>query len=628
MIKRLLKRNELDIYLFNKGDNFQAQKLFGAHRSSRNNKSGVEFTVWAPRAKSVRLVGDFNEWNQESHFMVAVNDTGIWHIFIEGIQEYDLYKYAVESDHGITLKADPFAFYSEVKPDTASRVYNLKGYKWHDQAYMKKRKSREIFKSPLNIYEMHFGSWKYKEGRLMTYREMVDELIPYVKAHHYTHIEIMPLNEHPFDGSWGYQATGYFNITSRYGEPKDFMYFVDMCHKNGIGVILDWVPCHFCNDEHGLRRFDGTDQYEHIDKKFSDNDLWGTTNFDYAKTQIHSFLISNALFFIERFHIDGLRVDAVAFMLYQGYTTHHSEVNDHAVKFLQRLNKEIFARHPDVLMMAEESSAWPMVTKPIHDGGLGFNFKWNMGWMNDMLEYMEMGYEERHNNHKAITFSIMYAFTENFILPLSHDEVVHGKKSLLDKMPGDYWQKFANLRMFLAYMYAYPGKKLLFMGGEIGQFIEWNYKREIDWFLHDYDKHHALNKCVKEMNALYLKENAFYFNDDAYKGFEWIDYANNEQSIISFVRNGNLGQHIVVICNFTPAVYSDYEIGVPYMGKYVEIFNTDNEIYGGSAYGDNSECIAVKETKHGRPQSIKVDIAPLATMYLKYIPEESGNETI
>jgi len=441
-------------------------------------------------------------------------------------------------------------------------------------------------------------------------------LIPYVKDMGYTHIEIMPLTEHPFDGSWGYQATGYFSMTSRYGTPKEFMAFVDACHQADLGVIMDWVPCHFCNDEHGLRRFDGTPTYEHQDMKFSDNELWGTTNFDYAKTQVQSFLISNALFFLDKFHIDGLRVDAVAFMLYQGYTTDHSEVNENAVSFLQKLNKEVFAKYPDVLMMAEESSAWPMVTAPIHDGGLGFNFKWNMGWMNDMLEYMEMGYEERHNNHKAITFSVMYAFTENFILPLSHDEVVHGKRSLLNKMPGDYWQQFANLRMFYGYMYAYPGKKLLFMGGEIGQYIEWDYERPIDWFLKEYEKHEQMQDCVKALNHFYKSEEALYALDDRYKGFEWIDYSNNEQSVISFVRNSD-DEHILVVCNFTPQVYQGFELGVPFMGKYKEVFNTDDVKYGGSGYADNGTLTAVKETKHGRPQSIRVDIAPLATMYFK-----------
>lgn len=630
MIKRLLKRNALDIYLYNKGENFKSYEVMGAHLRTRDKQPGVEFTVWAPRAKQVSLVGDFNDWDIHDTPMIPVDDTGLWHIFVAGLNEFTLYKYAVCDHHDhVVLKADPFAFYSELKPQTASRVYDLKGYKWQDQTWMKKRKAYDPFKSPLNVYEVHLGSWDHFEEGYMTYHQLKDDLIPYVKDNGYTHIEIMPLTEHPYDGSWGYQATGYFSMTSRYGTPKDFMEFVDACHKAGIGVIMDWVPCHFCNDAHGLRRFDGTETFEHTDPKFADNELWGTTNFDYSKTQVQSFLISNAMFFLEKFHIDGIRVDAVAFMLYQGYTTHQSEVNDNAVKFLQKLNKEVFKRHPDVLMIAEESSAWPMVTAPIHDGGLGFNFKWNMGWMNDMLEYMEMSYEERHNNHKAITFSVMYAFTENFILPLSHDEVVHGKKSLLNKMPGDYWQKFANLRMFLGYMYAYPGKKLVFMGGEIGQYIEWDYERPIDWFLKDYNNHQLMQDCAKDLNHFYREENAFYHLDDQYKGFEWIDYANNEQSIISFVRNGEDGEHILVVCNFTPEVYSGFGLGVPYMGTYKEVFNTDDKKYGGSGYATQKEFFSVKTTRHGRPQSIMVDIAPLATMYFKYEQtEESENDKI
>lgn len=630
MIKRLLKRNALDLYLYNKGENFKSDEVLGAHLRTRDKQSGVEFTVWAPRAKKVSLVGDFNDWDIHDTPMLPVEDTGMWHIFMPGLHEFTVYKYAVCDHHDhVVLKADPFAFYSEVKPQTASKVYDLKGYRWQDQAWMEKRKAYDPFKSPLNVYEVHLGSWDHFEEGYMTYHQLKEDLIFYVKDNGYTHIEIMPLTEHPYDGSWGYQATGYFSMTSRYGTPKDFMAFIDACHNAGIGVIMDWVPCHFCNDAHGLRRFDGTETFEHTDPKFADNELWGTTNFDYSKTQVQSFLISNALFFLEKFHIDGIRVDAVAFMLYQGYTTHQSEVNNSAVKFLQRLNKEVFKRHPDVLMIAEESSAWPMVTAPIHDGGLGFNFKWNMGWMNDMLEYMEMSYEDRHNNHKAITFSVMYAFTENFILPLSHDEVVHGKKSLLNKMPGDNWQKFANLRMFLGYMYAYPGKKLMFMGGEIGQFIEWDYERPIDWFLKDYDHHQLMQDCAKDLNHFYRKENAFYHLDDQYKGFEWIDYANNEQSIISFVRNGEDGEHILVVCNFTPEVYRRFELGVPYMGTYKEVFNTDDKKYGGSGYATEKEFVSVKTTRHGRPQSIMVDIAPLATMYFKYEQtKESENDKI
>lgn len=624
MIKKLLRRSELDIYLFNKGKNFKSYEFFGAHYRNYDDIEGVEFNVWAPNAKAINIVGNFNDWNGENHQMVPVYDTGVWHLFIPHLAEGEIYKYEIKAQNdSIALKADPFAFYSEIKPDTASRTYDLKGYNWNDKDWIEKRKLKNHYKSPINIYEVHLGSWKYNEkGNPLSYIEMVDELVSYVKDYGYTHIELMPVMEHPFDGSWGYQATGYFSVTSRYGTPKDFKYLIDEFHRNDISVILDWVPCHFCNDEHGLKMFDGTKLYEHVDDKYSENELWGTTNFDYAKNQIKSFLISNALFFFDEYHIDGLRVDAVAFMIYQGYTTCQSEPNPFAIKLLQELNKEVFERYPDVLMIAEESSAWPLVTRPIHDGGLGFNFKWNMGWMNDMLEYVETSYDGRKDMHKAITFSIMYAFTENFILPLSHDEVVHGKKSLLNKMPGDYWQKFAGLRMFYGYMYAYPGKKLLFMGGEIGQFIEWNYEREIDWFLLEYEKHNQMSSFVKDINHLYSKEESFFINDDSYKGFEWIDFSNNEQSIISFVRNGNNDEHILVVCNFTPAVYEDFDIGVPKMGRYVEIINTDATMYGGSGFGNNENVISQKIHKHGRPQSIKIDVAPLATMYFKYEPLE------
>lgn len=624
MIKKLLRRSELDIYLFNKGKNFKSYEFFGAHYRNYDDIEGVEFNVWAPNAKAINIVGNFNDWNGENHQMVPVYDTGVWHLFIPHLAEGEIYKYEIKAQNdSVALKADPFAFYSEIKPDTASRTYDLKGYNWNDKDWIEKRKLKNHYKSPINIYEVHLGSWKYNEkGNPLSYIEMVDELVSYVKDYGYTHIELMPVMEHPFDGSWGYQATGYFSVTSRYGTPKDFKYLIDEFHRNDISVILDWVPCHFCNDEHGLKMFDGTKLYEHVDDKYSENELWGTTNFDYAKNQIKSFLISNALFFFDEYHIDGLRVDAVAFMIYQGYTTCQSEPNPFAIKLLQELNKEVFERYPDVLMIAEESSAWPLVTRPIHDGGLGFNFKWNMGWMNDMLEYVETSYDGRKDMHKAITFSIMYAFTENFILPLSHDEVVHGKKSLLNKMPGDYWQKFAGLRMFYGYMYAYPGKKLLFMGGEIGQFIEWNYEREIDWFLLEYEKHNQMSSFVKDINHLYTKEESFFINDDSYKGFEWIDFSNNEQSIISFVRNGNNDEHILVVCNFTPAVYEDFDIGVPKMGRYVEIINTDATMYGGSGFGNNGNVISRKIHKHGRPQSIKIDVAPLATMYFKYEPLE------
>ena len=628
MIKKLLKRNGLDLYLFNKGLSYKSHLFMGAHLRTYDGISGVEFLVWAPNAASVRLVGDFNDWDENANHMEPVETTGMWHIFMADMDQGELYKYAIEGqDHVVRLKSDPFAFFSEVKPQTASIVYDLKGFQWTDSYWMKKRKKTNIFKAPLNIYELHLGSWMHQDGQRMDYQGFIDTLIPYVKDMAYTHIEIMPLTEHPYDGSWGYQATGYFSMTSRYGSPKDLMAFINACHKNDIGVILDWVPCHFCNDAHGLRLFDGGPTFEHKELKYADNPLWGTTNFDFQKTQVQSFLISNAMFFLDKFHIDGIRVDAVAFMLYQGYTTQESHVNPHAVTFLQKLNKEVFNKHADILMMAEESSAWPLVTAPIHDGGLGFNFKWNMGWMNDMLKYIESPFEERKNKHDAITFSIMYAFTENFILPLSHDEVVHGKKSLLDKMPGDYWQKFAGLRMFYGYMYAYPGKKLLFMGGEIGQFIEWNFEREIDWFLKEYPVHDQIHDCVKTLNQIYLDQPSMYLNDDQYKGFEWIDDSNHEQSIVSFVRNGNDNEHILVVCNFTPSVYRTFRLGVPRKGQYEVIFNSDDSQFGGSGYMEKWTYETEKIHKHGRVYSIEMEVPPLGTVYLKY-NEEKNDEKI
>lgn len=628
MIDKMMEKYALDIYLFNKGLSYKAHEYMGAHFRTYSGIQGLEFMVWAPACKSMALVGDFNQWDPKSHLMVAVASTGMWYIFVEGLEEEALYKYLVESQNGdVTYKSDPFAFYSELKPKTASRLYDLEGYGWSDDLYMTSRMKKNVFKSPLNIYEVHLSSWQKKEGEPLSYLDLCDTLIPYVKEMAYSHIEIMPLMEHPFDGSWGYQATGYFSMTSRYGPPKDLMAFIDACHQADIGVIFDWVPCHFCNDQHGLRLFDGGPTYEHPQSHMADNVQWGTTNFDYSKSQVRSFLISNAMFFLEKFHVDGLRVDAVAFILYQGYTSQASCVNQGGVAFLQDLNKAVFHQHPDVLMMAEESSAWPKVSAPIHQGGLGFNFKWNMGWMNDMLTYIETPFQERVHKHDAITFSIMYAFTENFVLALSHDEVVHGKKSLLDKMPGDYWQKFAGLRMFYGYMYAYPGKKLLFMGGEFGQFIEWDYKRPLDWFLKDYHSHQTLAVCVKTLNHLYKDQEAFYINDDKYKGFEWIDYDNRHQSIVSFIRNGRGHDHLVVICNFTPKAYENFSLGVPRPGRYDVILDTDDLAFGGSAYRQTSSFETVAAHKHGRPYQVTLALPPLATLYLKYI-EEAEDETL
>lgn len=615
----IMPQNELDVYLFNEGKNYHSYNTFGAHFVKEEESFGVRFTLWAPAAEKVVVVGEFNDWNDSLHPMIQMKDEGVWHIFIPDLHEGQLYKYKITAKDGSSFyKADPFAFAAEKPPGTASKLYYLDGYKWQDDSWLEKRKKTEPYTAPINIYEMHLQSWKHEGERSLTYVELASKLVDYIKEYGYTHVEMMPVMEHPYGGSWGYQATGYFGATSRFGSPKDLMYLVDELHKANIGVIFDWVPCHFCNDEHGLRRFDGSKLYEHEDPKFADNETWGTTNFDYAKTQVQSFLISNALFFFEKYHVDGLRVDAVAFMLYQGYTTSQSETNEYAVKLLQNLNTEVFAAYPDVLMMAEESSSWPMVTAPVDKGGLGFNFKWNMGWMNDMLEYVETEYDQRHTMHKAITFSLMYAFSENYVLALSHDEVVHGKKSLLNKMPGDYWQKFASLRMFYGYMYAYPGKKLLFMGGEFGQYIEWNYERELDWFLEDYEKHHQLHDFTKSLNHLYLKETDLSIRDNNPSGFEWIDFSDNNQSIISFVRWGEDGSHTIIVCNFTPNSYPDYYLGAPELGHYEVILNTDESIYGGSGYKIEKEYQTEEITHHGKNNRLQIQVPPLGTIYLKY----------
>lgn len=614
-----MTHNEFELYLFNEGKNFHSYNTFGAHFIKEEGVSGVGFTLWAPEAKQIAVVGEFNDWNDALHPMILLKDTGIWYVFIPGLHEEQLYKYKITGKDGSSFyKADPFAFAAEKPSGTASKLYDLKGYDWQDNHWLENRKKKQPYTCPINIYEMHLESWKHEDGRPLTYVELATKLVAYMKEYAYTHVEIMPVMEHPFAGSWGYQVTGYYAVTRRFGSAKDLMYLIDQLHQADIGVIFDWVPCHFCNDEHGLRRFDGSKLFEHENPKFSDNETWGTTNFDYAKTQVQSFLISNAMFFFEKYHIDGLRVDAVAFMLYQGYTTDQSQTNTYAVELLQKLNTQVFAEFPDVLMIAEESSAWPLVTAPVDKGGLGFNFKWNMGWMNDMLEYIETDYDQRHRMHKAITFSIMYAFSENYVLALSHDEVVHGKKSLLNKMPGDYWQKFASLRMFYGYMFAYPGKKLLFMGGEFGQFIEWDYKRELDWFLKDYEKHLELLNFTKTLNHLYLRERDLSIKDNNPTGFEWIDFSNDKQSIIAFVRWGHGGSHLLVICNFTPMSYPEYDLGVPAAGSYEVILNTDQSIYGGSGYEISETYQTEKISCHGKNYKLQIQVPPLATIYLKY----------
>ena len=621
--------SDYDRYLFNRGEHYQIYKFMGAQLKIENNQKGVRFSVWAPSARQVAVVGEFNNWNKFANQMEEVGDSGIWTTFVPDIGEGTLYKYSIKGLYGDTfLKSDPVAFYSEKSPNTASIVTSLDKYDWNDKLWMNKRKERKPHTDPINIYEVHAGSWKTdKEGNEYNYRRLADELIPYVEEMGYTHIELMPLTEFPFGGSWGYQTTGYFSLTSRYGKPEDFMYFVDKAHRFGISVIMDWVPSHFCKDAHGLRLFDGTPLYESEDPKRAENKQWDTLNFDYGQPEVWSFLISSARFFFDVYHIDGIRVDAVSNMLYLDYNKEDGEwtankyggnENLEAIDFIKQLNQVVFKDFPGIMMVAEESTAYPMVTGPVDKGGLGFNFKWNMGWMNDILEYMEEDPIMRKGRHNLLTFSMMYAYSENYILPLSHDEVVHGKKSLLDKMSGDYWQKFANLRLLFAYMFAHPGKNLLFMGGEFGQFIEWNYKQELDWLLLDYPKHQEVKKYVKDLNHFYKRNNAFWLKDYAHEGFEWIEADDNKQSVLSFTRSGEKTEDLrVILCNFTPVPRENYKIGVPFQGQYREVFNSDLEKYGGSGIVNEKPIETKKEEFHGFSQSIEVTVPPLAAVYLK-----------
>ena len=542
--------SDYDLYLFHQGTNYHAYEMLGAHFIERDDKKGVRFAVWAPHAKSVSVVGDFNNWDTRVNRMIRLEDGETWEIFIEGLKQGDNYKYAIQPPHGKAhiLKSDPYGFYAEKRPNTASRLYNLEDYEWQDDEWQKLKNRQTSYSHPMLIYEVHAGSWQRKDRKYLNYRELADRLIKYVKEMNYTHIEFMPLTEHPLDNSWGYQTTGYYAVTSRYGTPNDFRYLVETAHKNGIGVIMDWVPGHFCKDTQGLREFDGVNLYESDNTQLSENRGWGTVNFDYGRTEVQSFLISNALFWFEEFHIDGLRIDGVANMLYLNFGREEGEWtpnrygdtgNLEAVDFLKKLNETVFKYNPQALMMAEESTSWPLISKPVYMGGMGFNYKWNMGWMNDMLDYVSLEPIYRKWNHDKVTFSFMYAFAENFILPLSHDEVVHGKRSLIEKMPGDYWQKFAGLRGFFGYWMAHPGKKLLFMGGEFGQFIEWNENDSLDWHLvEQYAKHKQMQTYSQALNKFYLENKSLWQVDFDWNGFQWIDCNDNDNSIVSFIRKG------------------------------------------------------------------------------------------
>lgn len=629
--------NDYDLYLFHNGTNYFTYEMLGAHFIEQDGKQGVRFAVWAKNAKSVSVVGDFNNWDTRVNVMSRLSDGETWSIFIEGLKEGQSYKYAIEPQWGgpHILKADPYGFYAERKPATASRLFNLEGYEWQDGEYMENKKTS--YTKPMLIYEVHAGSWKRK-GRgdsdkdevYYSYRQLAEELVSYAAKMNYTHIEFMPLTEHPFDGSWGYQTTGYYAPTSRYGTPNDFRYLIETAHKAGIGIIMDWVPGHFCKNDEGLREFDGTNLYESDNKQLSENRGWGTINFDYGRTEVQSFLISNAIYWFKEYHIDGLRIDGVANMLYLNFGREEGEWtpnkygdtgNLEAIEFLKKLNETVFKYEPKALMMAEESTDWPLISKPVYMGGMGFNYKWNMGWMNDMLKYVSLDPIYRKWNHDKVTFSFMYAFSENFILPLSHDEVVHGKCSLIEKMPGDYWQKFAGLRGFFGYWMAHPGKKLLFMGGEYGQFIEWNENDSLDWHLvEQYEKHKQMQAYSAALNKFYVENKAFWQVDFDWQGFQWIDPNDNDNSVVSFIRKAkDETDYIIAISNFTPEVRVGYRLGVPEVGAYVEVFNSDLEEYGGSGVRNEGELLTQEVAWHNREQSIEVRLPPLATIYLKYV---------
>lgn len=617
-----------DIFLFHEGTNCRAYNYFGAKHEKRNGADGAVFRVWAPKAKSVSVVGDFNEWDRSRNPMKKITDQGIYETYIADIKNFEVYKFSVETADGkILLKTDPYAYHMETRPSTASRYFDISGYRWRDAAWEKYKSAHPSYSNPVNIYEVHAASWKtYPDGNPFDYSKLADELIPYVKEMGFTHIELLPMTEYPLDDSWGYQVTGYFSPTSRYGSPKDFMTFVDKCHRAGVGVIMDWVPAHFPKDEHGLYEFDGSCCYEYSDPLKQEHPEWGTRVFDYSRDEVRSFLISSAMFWIDKYHIDGLRVDAVASMLYLDYgkkpgqwrpNAKGGNENLEAIEFLKQLNKSVLENYPDTLMIAEESTAWPMVTKPDYDGGLGFNFKWNMGWMNDMLEYMQVDPLFRKNYQKNITFSLHYAFSENFVLPISHDEVVHGKKSLISKMPGNYDQQFAGVRAFLGYMMAHPGKKLLFMGCEFGQFKEWDYKSALDWSLLDYPRHNELKRFTSELNRFYLENPPMWQVDTSWDGFKWISNDDNTQNIISFRRIDKEENEIIVICNFAPVLRENYRIGAPEDGEYEEVFNSDDIKYGG--WGNCNEGIIKAENipMHGYDQSISLKVPPMSTVYLK-----------
>ena len=626
---------EFELHLFAESTLYKAYDRLGAHMRTVEGITGVHFAVWAPNAERVSVVGDFNRWDGRCHLMTSRGATGLWELFIPDLPEGTLYKYEIRSqDRGALLvKADPYAQAGELRPRTASMVCDLSRYSWHDQGWMAARARWNPLTAPLSIYEVHLGSWMRvpEEGnRWLTYQELAQKLIPYAKEFGYTHLELMPVTEHPFDGSWGYQATGYFAATSRYGRPEDFMAFVDAAHQAELGVIMDWAPAHFPDDPHGLATFDGTHLYDHADPRLGHHPDWHSRIFNYDRAEVRTFLLNSALFWLEKYHIDGLRVDAVASMLYLDYGRKAGEwipnefgghENLGAVSLLKELNVLVHREHPGAITIAEESTSWPGVSRPTYAGGLGFTFKWNMGWMHDMLEYFRHDPVHRQFHQDQLTFGLLYAFTENFVLALSHDEVVHGKRALLDKMPGDIWQRFANLRLLYGSMYGYPGKKMLFMGGEFGQWREWNHDTSLDWHLCSFEPHRGLQRLIRDLNSLYRAEPALYEADFDWSGFQWIDFNDTDNSVIAFLRKAaSSSDAVVCVCNFTPVPRHGYRIGVPTAGWYREILNTDAFYYGGSNVGNSGGVQSVDSPGHGFPHSLTLTLPPLGMLLLKHEP--------
>ncbi|MGP1385560.1 MAG: 1,4-alpha-glucan branching protein GlgB [Thainema sp.] len=647
---------EMDFHLFAEGNHHRIYEKLGAHVLTIDDVKGVYFAVWAPNARNVSVLGDFNYWDGRKHQMRKLGN-GVWELFIPDLDYGTHYKYEIKNYAGhIYEKSDPYGFQQEVRPKTASIVADLDSFEWHDQEWLEQRRDRDALKQPISVYEVHLGSWMHGDwdnpgrdahgniippvaaadlkpgARFLTYRELADRLIPYVKELGFTHIEVLPIAEHPFDGSWGYQVTGYYAATSRYGSPEDLMYFIDQCHLNGIGVLVDWVPGHFPKDGHGLALFDGTHLYEHGDPRKGEHKEWGTLVFNYARNEVRNFLVANALFWFDKYHIDGIRVDAVASMLYLDYlrdewlpNEYGGRENIEAADFLRQVNHVIFSYYPGSLSIAEESTSWPMVSWPTYVGGLGFNLKWNMGWMHDMLDYFAMDPWFRQFHQNNLTFSIMYAFSENFMLALSHDEVVHGKSNMLGKMPGDRWQKFANMRALYTFMFTHPGKKTLFMSMEYGQWSEWNVWGDLEWDMLQYEPHRKLKKFMTDLNHFYRSEPSLYMDDFSYDGFEWVDCNDNSHSVISFMRkvNGYEEDFTVTVCNFTPQPHSHYKVGVPLPGYYKELFNSDAKEYGGSGMGNYGGKWADDWSAHGHYHSLDVCLPPLGVVVFKLDREKT-----